>query len=132
MAFSTHAGSCHGSRGVGESLILKRRQREDHLASYVDCVKGLDKANLRAEWEHSLHVRSEGTHVQRALHRLKNQHESQLHSRRLKCVIRVDVGTLSCIRLYAQKEGAHTYVCACLTLIQTRRSVQPRDGGVEG
>uniref|UniRef100_K3W7P2 Cilia- and flagella-associated protein 53 n=1 Tax=Globisporangium ultimum (strain ATCC 200006 / CBS 805.95 / DAOM BR144) TaxID=431595 RepID=K3W7P2_GLOUD len=73
-----------GGRGVGESLILKRRQRETHLASYVDCVKGLTKANSRAEWEHSLHTRTEGTQVQRTLHHLKNQHESQLHSRRLR------------------------------------------------
>lgn len=84
-AFNTRAAG-QGGRGVGESLILKRRQREDHLASYVDCVKGLGRANSRAEWEHTLHTRSEDTQVQRTAHRLKNQHESQLHSRRLRFV----------------------------------------------
>ncbi|KAF1320494.1 Coiled-coil domain-containing protein 11, partial [Globisporangium splendens] len=84
-AFSARSSAAgQGGRGVGESLILKRRQRETHLASYVDCVKGLTKANSRAEWEHSLHTRAEGTQVQRTLHHLKDHHESQLHSRRLR------------------------------------------------
>lgn len=77
-------GERNGSRGVGESLILKRRQRDDHLASYTDCVKGLHKMHSRAEWEHTLHIKSEATHLNRTVGRLKNQQESQLHSRRLR------------------------------------------------
>lgn len=84
-AFNTRTAG-QGDRGVGEALIFKRRQREDHLASYVDCVKGFSRANSRAEWEQTLHTRSEGTIVQRTVHQLKNQHESQLHSRRLRFV----------------------------------------------
>ncbi|KAH7482230.1 Cilia- and flagella-associated protein 53 [Phytophthora ramorum] len=79
----THrAGS--GARGVGDSLILKRRQREDHLASYTTSVQGFAKLNSRAEWEDSLHDKGESKQVQRAVVHLKNQHESQLHSRRLR------------------------------------------------
>ncbi|KAJ8526032.1 hypothetical protein ON010_g15151 [Phytophthora cinnamomi] len=81
--FSTrHAGS--GARGVGESLILKRRQREDHLASYATSVKGFARLNSRAEWEDSLYDKGEDKQVQRTVAQLKNQHESQLHSRRLR------------------------------------------------
>lgn len=76
-----------GSRGVGESLIHKRRQRDDHLASYTDCVKGLHKMHSRAEWEHTLHVKAEATHLNRTVGSLKNQQESQLHSRRLRFVL---------------------------------------------
>lgn len=79
---SRRAGS--GARGVGESLILKRRQREDHLASYATSVKGFLRANSRAEWEDSLYDKGEKKQVRRAVAQLKNQHESQLHSRRLR------------------------------------------------
>ncbi|KAF1778254.1 hypothetical protein GQ600_530 [Phytophthora cactorum] len=63
-----------GPRGVGESLILKRRQREDHLASFTTSAK----------WEDSLYDKGEKKQVQRTVVQLKNQHESQLHSRRLR------------------------------------------------
>ncbi|RLN70243.1 hypothetical protein BBJ28_00004273 [Nothophytophthora sp. Chile5] len=82
--YSTRAHARGGARGVGESLILKRRQREDHLASYSSSVQGFAKINSRAEWEHSLHQKGENKQVQRTVLQLKNQHESQLHSRRLK------------------------------------------------
>lgn len=82
----TSAFRAAGGRGVGESLIFKRRQREDHLASFGECVRGLGRAGARAEWEQALHARSEGSRVQRVTQRLKNQHESELHSRRLMCV----------------------------------------------
>ncbi|RLN74044.1 hypothetical protein BBJ28_00000358 [Nothophytophthora sp. Chile5] len=81
---STRAHARGGARGVGESLILKRRQREDHLASYSSSVQGFAKVNSRAEWEYSLHQKGESKQVQRTVLQLKNQHESQLHSRRLK------------------------------------------------
>ncbi|TMW60797.1 hypothetical protein Poli38472_000839 [Pythium oligandrum] len=71
-------------RGVGESLVLKRRQREEFLGDYTECVKGLTKMNSRAEWEHTLDLKSEKTTVLRTVNHLKNQHESQLHSRRLR------------------------------------------------
>ncbi|KAF4044240.1 Trichohyalin-plectin-homology domain-containing protein [Phytophthora infestans] len=73
-----------GSRGVGESLILKRRQREDHLANLTTSVKDVSRLNARAEWEDTLHDKGEKKQVLRAVTQLKNQHESQLHSRRLR------------------------------------------------
>ncbi|KAE9047476.1 hypothetical protein PR003_g1095 [Phytophthora rubi] len=73
-----------GARGVGESLILKRRQREDHVASYATSVKGFARLNSRAEWEDSLYDKGESKQVQRTVAQLKNQQESQLHSRRLR------------------------------------------------
>jgi hypothetical protein len=69
---------------VGESLILKRRQRDDHLASYATSVKGFARLNSRAEWEDSLHEKGEVKQMQRVVTQLKNQHESELHSRRLR------------------------------------------------
>ncbi|KAG7390633.1 hypothetical protein PHYPSEUDO_007095 [Phytophthora pseudosyringae] len=81
-ASTRHSGP--GARGVGESLILKRRQREDHLASYEASVKGCARLNSRADWEDSLYDKGENRQVQRAVVQLKNQHESQLHSRRLR------------------------------------------------
>lgn len=74
-------------RGVGEALIMKRRQREDSLANYSECVKGFTKMNARADWEHTLDVKADATHVQRTVHELKNQQEAALHSRRLACVL---------------------------------------------
>ncbi|ETL36486.1 hypothetical protein, variant [Phytophthora nicotianae] len=73
-----------GPRGVGESLILKRRQREDHLANFTTSVQGISRLNARADWEDSLYEKGEKKQVQRAVVQLKNQHESQLHSRRLR------------------------------------------------
>ncbi|KAG1713100.1 hypothetical protein DVH05_000826 [Phytophthora capsici] len=73
-----------GTRGVGESLILKRRQREDHLASYTTSVKDITRLNARADWEDSLYDKGESKQVQRTVVQLKNQHESELHSRRLR------------------------------------------------
>ncbi|OWZ23434.1 hypothetical protein PHMEG_0001680 [Phytophthora megakarya] len=73
-----------GTRGVGESLILKRRQREDHLASFTSSVKDLTRLNSRADWEESLNDKGESRQVQRTVAQLKNQYESQLHSRRLR------------------------------------------------
>lgn len=79
-----HAASAPPGRGMGESLIIKRRQREDSLASYSDCVKGINKMNSRAEWEQTLAGKSETRQVQRVYSQLRNQQESQLHSRRLR------------------------------------------------
>ncbi|CEG39609.1 uncharacterized protein PHALS_09847 [Plasmopara halstedii] len=84
VALHQNARSGSGRRGVGESLILKRRQREDHLASYTTSVKGISRLNTRAEWEDSLCDRGEKKQVQRTIVQLKNQYESQLHSRRLR------------------------------------------------
>lgn len=70
------------SRGVGESLVLKRRQREDALSHYADTVKGLTKMHARADWEHGIDLKSETTNLHRTVSRIKNQQESQLHSRR--------------------------------------------------
>ncbi|DAZ93323.1 TPA: hypothetical protein N0F65_003274 [Lagenidium giganteum] len=93
-------------RGVGESLILKRREREDFLGTYSECVKGFSKMNARAEWEHSLHLKSENVDVQRTFHHLKNQHESQLHSRRLRLA-----------ELYNRE--MEEWKAACLTNVET-------------
>ncbi|KAG7397232.1 Cilia- and flagella-associated protein 53 [Phytophthora boehmeriae] len=73
-----------GTRGVGEALILKRRQREESLANYTASVQGNTKLNSRAEWEESLRGKGETQQVMRTVTHLKNQHESQLHSRRLQ------------------------------------------------
>ncbi|ETP12829.1 hypothetical protein F441_11862 [Phytophthora nicotianae CJ01A1] len=81
-----------GPRGVGESLILKRRQREDHLANFTTSVQGISRLNARADWEDSLYEKGEKKQVQRAVVQLKNQHESQLHSRRLRYVSEAAVG----------------------------------------
>jgi hypothetical protein len=86
MAARHPAGAPAASRGVGESLILKRRAREEHLSSYGECVKGIGKMHLRADWEHSLAGKADARHVQRVYGQLRNQQESQLHSRRLRCV----------------------------------------------
>ncbi|KAF4316469.1 hypothetical protein BBO99_00007670 [Phytophthora kernoviae] len=77
-----HSGT--GTRGVGDALILKRRQREESLANYTSSVQVNTKLNSRAEWEDSLRGKSETHQVLRTVTQLKNQHESQLHSRRLR------------------------------------------------
>jgi hypothetical protein len=74
----------HRGRGAGESTILKRRQREEHLATYTDSVKGFQKMNSRAEWEHTLHVKSETNQVHRTLNQLKNEQENILQQRRIR------------------------------------------------
>ncbi|GLD91867.1 hypothetical protein PINS_up000400 [Pythium insidiosum] len=81
---AAHGGGRGASRGVGETLILKRRQRDDTLAHYSECVKGFSKMNARAEWEQTLAVKADVTQVQRTVKQLRNQQESQLHSRRLR------------------------------------------------
>jgi hypothetical protein len=71
-------------RGVGEAIVLKRRQRDDTLATYGETVKGLTKMNARADWEHTLAAKADATQLHHTVSKLKNQHESQLHSRRLR------------------------------------------------
>ncbi|KAF1778260.1 hypothetical protein GQ600_16510 [Phytophthora cactorum] len=68
---------------MAPSLILKRRQREDHLASFTS-RQGHLEAQRSAKWEDSLYDKGEKKQVQRTVVQLKNQHESQLHSRRLR------------------------------------------------
>lgn len=87
MAARHPAGAPAASSGVGESLILKRRAREDHLSSYSECVKGIHNMHSRAEWEHTLAGKAEVRQVQRVYGHLRNQQESQLHSRRLRWVL---------------------------------------------
>ncbi|KAJ0401212.1 hypothetical protein ATCC90586_010165 [Pythium insidiosum] len=81
---AAHGVGRGASRGVGETLILKRRQRDDTLAHYTECVKGFNKMNARAEWEQTLAVKADTVQVQRTVKHLRNQQESQLHSRRLR------------------------------------------------
>ncbi|KAL0592407.1 hypothetical protein ABG067_000515 [Albugo candida] len=72
------------TRGVGDALIIKRRQRENNVAKLVHAISDSNNQCHRANWEQNVQSKDRAAKIHQTYSKLKNQQESQLHARRIR------------------------------------------------
>lgn len=79
------------TRGVGDALIIKRRQRENNVAKLVHAISDSNNQCHRANWEQNVQSKDRAAKIHQTYSKLKNQQESQLHARRIRLTLLIDI-----------------------------------------